>query len=253
MASSKKQALKPDQLIPKIINLFGGRFSRQLGLNLSQGSSSEIFKWFLAAKLYGARISSEIASRTFHQFSLHGISSPEKIIEAGWEKLVSLLDQGGYVRYDFSTASRLLAICQNLINWYQGDLNRLHDLATNGADLEKRLRELGKGIGPITIQIFLRELRFIWAKAQPPLSSPAQLAAKKLALIKERGDPLQQLLSCWQAQGYSVTDFPDLEAALLRLGLKYCRPSRCSFCPLKRDCPSAKLNADKKSSPQQSS
>lgn len=247
MASSKRQALKPDQLISKIINLFGGRFSRQLGLDLSQGSSSEIFKWFLAAKLYGARISSEIASRTFHQFSQHGLLSPEKIIEAGWEKLVSLLDQGGYVRYDFSTASRLLNICQNLIDWYQGDLNRLHDLAADEADLEKRLRELGKGVGPVTVQIFLREMRFIWPKAQPPLSSAAHLAAKNLGLIKEHGDPLKQLVSFWSAQGHPLADFPDFEAALLRLGIKYCRHSRSPLCPLKTDCPSAKISADKES------
>jgi len=30
---------------------------------------------------------------------------PEKILEAGWDKLVEVLDRGHYVRYDFSTTT----------------------------------------------------------------------------------------------------------------------------------------------------
>ncbi len=240
-------------LIQKLLTSFPGRFSKQLGIDLSQGKSEEIFKWFLAAKLFGARISADIASRTYEQFILHHLTSPEKILAAGWDKLVEVLDQGGYVRYDFSTASRLLEICQNLISQYKGDFNQLQAEARNEADLENKLKQLGKGIGPITRQIFLREMRFLWPKAKPDLSKAAQQAASNLGLIKGKKKNLSQLQALWKSCGFKISDFPDLEAALVRLGLKYCRHSRCSLCPLQQECPSARINAGKGSSRRQSS
>lgn len=245
--------MKTKLLIQKLLTYFAGRFSKQLGIDLSRGSSEEIFKCFLASKLYGARISADIAGRTYEQFVLHDLTSPEKILAAGWDKLVEVLDKGGYVRYDFSTARRLLEICQNLLSEYKGDLNELQAKARDGADLENRLRQLGQGIGPVTIQIFLREMRFLWPQAQPNLSKAAQHAASKLGLIKNKGKALMELQSLWESCGFKVKDFPDLEAALVRLDLKYCRRSRCSNCPLQGECPSARISAGKGAYRRQSS
>lgn len=237
--------MKKELLIQKLLTHLGGRFSKQLGIDLSQGSSEEIFKWFLASKLYGARISADIAAKTYEQFVLHNLTSPEKILAAGWDKLVEVLDKGGYVRYDFSTASRLLEICQNLLSQYKGDLNQLQAKSIDAADLENRLRRLGQGIGPVTIQIFLREMRFLWPQAQTNLSQAAQHAASKLGLIKSRGKALTQLQSLWESCGFKANDFPDFEAALVRLDLKHCRRFRCADCPLQKECPSARISAGK--------
>jgi len=49
----------------------------------------------------------------------------------------------------------------NLIANYEGNLSLLHDQASSSSDLEKRLKELGKGIGDVTVSIFLRELRLM--------------------------------------------------------------------------------------------
>ncbi|MDI6883146.1 MAG: hypothetical protein QMC93_01565 [Patescibacteria group bacterium] len=84
--------------------------------------------------------------------------SPEKILKAGWDKLVEILDRGGYVRYDFSTATKLLNICKELKEKY-GSLTNLLKQAKNKKDLAKKLQEF-KGIGPITTRIFLRDLKF---------------------------------------------------------------------------------------------
>lgn len=233
--------LKNKCLAQKLIDTFGGSFSKQLGIDLHRGSSREIFQWFLASKLYGARISLEIATRTYQEFIRHQLGNPRRILEAGWDKLVDVLDRGGYVRYDFSTASRLLAICENLMNQFSGDMNRIHEKAGDQADLERSLRELGKGVGPVTIQIFLREMRSIWPKANPPLSESAKMAAKNLGLIGRSKNPLEQLQSWWRSLGNRPADFPDLEASLLRLGLRYCRRRRCSDCPFRNECPSADL------------
>lgn len=214
----------------------GGRFSSELGIDLSSGNPREIFKWFLASKLFGARISSNIAARTYREFEKCGVTSPEKILRAGWNTLVQILDDGGYARYDFSTATKLLEIMKDLKREYVGNLNLLHQKATDPSDLENRLMNLGKGIGIVTTNIFLRELRTVWKKAQPKPSPLVRLAAEHLGLLNKGKDPLQVLQGVWTANQIRRYDFCDFEAALVRLGKDYCKPFKCSICPMKKEC-----------------
>jgi len=123
--------------------------------------------------LFAKRISSEIARRTYREFEKQGIVTPQSIIDTGWDKLVEALDSGGYVRYDFSTASNLLEMAASLVEKY-GSLEALYSQSKDDRELEKRLLEF-KGVDPTTVNIFLRELKAVWAKARPKLSS-AQLA-----------------------------------------------------------------------------
>ena len=94
--------------------------------------------------------------------------------------------QGGYIRYDFKTATMLLEVMEALQERYGGDLNLLHSQAADARDLEARLEEF-KGIGPVTVNIFLRELRGIWPKAQPLPGDLAVLAARNLGLTASPG------------------------------------------------------------------
>ncbi len=224
-------------LIEKLLAEFGEKFSHELGIDLYGKHPTEIFKWFLAAKLFGARISTEIAGRTYGEFERRGVVTPERILAAGWDGLVSILDAGGYVRYDFSTATRLLAIMEDLTRSYGGDLNALHERARDSADLERRLKDLGTGIGDVTVNIFLRELRTIWPKARPALSPLALLAAGHLKLVDPReASPLAELEKLWSKYPVAGKDFCDFEAALVRLGIKYCRKGRCAVCPFRVIC-----------------
>jgi len=161
----------------------GGRFSTELGIDVDSGESLEIFKWFLAAILFGARISGRIANGTYREFAKEGLLSADKILRCGWTGLVRALDRGGYTRYDFKTATKLLGICGALVENYAGDLNKLHTAAKNAPDLEKRVKELGKGIGDVTAGIFLREMRGTWAKAEPLPSDLVLIGAKELGLL----------------------------------------------------------------------
>lgn len=146
----------------ELIRQFGGSYARELGIDLSRGGSQETQKWFLAAVLFGAPISVKTAMKTYLEFERAGLVQPEKMLTAGWNALVSVLGRGGYTRYDFKTATKLLEVSNNLLRDYAGDLNALHDDAADEADLERRIRQLGKGIGDVTINIFLREMRGIW-------------------------------------------------------------------------------------------
>lgn len=163
-------------------------YSEQLGIELKTKSESELFKWFLASILFGKRIGKNIAMKTYKEFKKANVLTPEAILKAGWHKLVKILDDGGYVRYDFSTADKLLEISKELLKKYgKKPLTKMHSDAKDSKDLELKLQEF-KGIGPVTCNIFLRELRHIWQKANPePLPIVKKLAKKyKIKLPKNR-------------------------------------------------------------------
>jgi hypothetical protein len=209
------------QAIAEVLSRYSGRFAAELGIDLRSGPEARQ-KWFLAAILYGARISGQLAARTYLVFASRGLWAPEAILAQGWDNLVILLDEGGYARYDFKTATKLLKVMGSLKEQYQGSLERLHDLSGSYADLEGRLRALGAGIGPATVNIFLRELRGIWTRATPPLGPLAQRAGEHLGLLPPGLTPeaaLEALSGEWQAQPVPANDLADLEAALVRLGL----------------------------------
>jgi len=191
-------------------------YSEDLGIDLSEPAGR--FRWFLASILFGARISERIAVNTYRQFEMAAVDTAEAIIEAGWDRLVEILDSGGYVRYDFSTASKLLDIMNTLKQKY-GSLENLYHQAADAKDVESRLQEF-KGIGPMTVQIFLRELRGQW-EIQPAISKIAQSTARNLDI------------DLGEFEGQRLTR---IETALVKLGLGYCKKQKCSQCPTQRFC-----------------
>ena len=233
------------KVVATLMTRITGRFSVELGLHLERGRPRDLFLWFLAALLYGARISGTIVANTHGEFVRRGIVTPERILEIGVDGLVELLDAGGYVRYDFKTATKLLDVMRSLTSRYGGDLDNLHRAARDARDLEVRLKGLGKGIGDVTVQIFLRELRDIWPNAQPRLSPLAMLAAEHLGLLGAQAPPtdaaqLQKLRACWKESGVRHTTFSDFESALVRLGRDYCRRQRWQSCPMRESCGGAR-------------
>jgi hypothetical protein len=135
-------------------------YARRLQIDLTSKNEEELFKWFLACLLFGKPIQTEIAERAYQELVAAGLTSPDAILRAGWDKLVRLLDRAHYVRYDFSTATKLLEVCKELKSRY-GKMTSLVAQARTAAELSRKLQEF-KHIGPVTARIFLRDLRPIW-------------------------------------------------------------------------------------------
>jgi hypothetical protein len=201
----------------------GQLFSEQLGIDLATRRSGALFKWFLASMLFGARIAESVAVRTYRAFEAHGLLSTRAIAAADFSELLQIMAEGGYVRYDGITSRKVQAAARKLLDEYRGDLNRLHDAASDAGDLVVRLTAF-RGVGPVTAGIFLRELRGIWSKADPPVGDLALLAARHVGI-----DDPQRVWKRRAAPGY---DFRHFEAALTRLGKDYCRRNRCTAAPI---------------------
>jgi len=221
-----------------LVEKFGMRYPEILGIDLKSRREEEIFKWFLASILFGAPITETSVIKTYKCFERYGILTPQKILETGWDGLVRILDEGSYTRYDFKTADKLLEVMRNLMENYGGKLTKIHEEARDHADLEAKLKSLGKGVGDVTVSIFLRELRDTWEKAKPKPTSLVVMAAKNLGIVDEKmpKDVLQQLEEFWDENAVAGKSFINFETALLRLGKDYCRREKCSVCPVRADC-----------------
>lgn len=185
-------------------------------LGLDPANEEHRFRWFVASILLAGGVSPQIATATFKELEREGILTPESIIEAGWDRLVEVLCAGGYVVYDFATASKLLDTATKLKEKY-GSLENLCARAKNSRDLERKLQEF-KGVGPTTVDTFLRELKDVWEKARPNLSPVAKDVASKLGL------------------GEHDLEDSAMEVSLVRIGLEFCKGKQCLACPVRDEC-----------------
>lgn len=210
------------RLARQVVEVLGGRYSTELGIDVDAGDA-EVERWFLAATLFGARISARIAERTFSVLTGAGLVRIGQVRHVPSADLIGLLDAGGYARYDVRTAARLLELCDVVDNRYGGQVGVIGRRFTAYPQLYAALDAL-PGWGPVTIRLFLRELRGVWPGADPPLDERAAAAARHLTLASaETG--VTGLAGLAAACGL---DLRDLESALVRLELAHGRVmSRC--------------------------
>jgi hypothetical protein len=216
--------------------VLGGRYSAELGIDVDAGDA-EIERWFLAATLFGTRISARVAERTFRELAAAGLA---RIGQAGTvpaADLVGLLDAGGYARYDFRTAARLRKLSEVVCDRFGGQVAAISHACSSYPDLHAVLDDL-PGWGDVTIRAFLRELRGVWPGAQPPLDERAAAAARHLGLLSP-GTELSDLADLANAAGL---DLRELESGLVRLALGHHRVM--ASCPGGQACSALQTRDD---------
>ncbi|WP_262140280.1 DNA methylase [Pseudomonas sp. Marseille-Q5117] len=131
--------------------------ARDLDIDLQDASETGLFKWLIASFLMGKRIQGPIAAKAYQVIvEQHGKDTAQKLANCTHRQLVSMLGQARYVRYDESTAARLLALANKLNSEYAGKVSNIVAASADRKALEKRLAEFD-GVGPKTIEIFMRE------------------------------------------------------------------------------------------------
>jgi hypothetical protein len=201
--------------IEEFVDKYGEPYSVRLGIDLLSKKDEEIVKWFLAALLYSKPIRESLATKTYLIFRARNILTVDKILDAGWSGLVDILDEGGYTRYDFSTATKLLNVFGELKKRYEGSFWKLYNSSKDSRDLERKLKALGKGVGDTTVSIFLRDMRLIWEKADPKPTLLIQLAMEHLNI--------RDLKVFAREKGLNLVR---LETALLRLAKDFIKKGR---------------------------
>lgn len=210
----------------QLVASLGGRYSTEAGVDVDSGDG-EIERWFVAATLFGTRISATLALRTFAVLDSAGLVRIAQAGDFSWDELVALLDEGGYTRYDFRTATRLHAISKVIADRYGGEVTEIGRRYRWFPDLYAALDDL-PGWGPITVGAFLRELRGVWPGAQPLPDPRAVRAAVHLGLVTNT-DADQSLGELLAISRIADLDIRDLESGLVRLALAHRR--ELNACP----------------------
>ena len=115
-----------------------------------------VFRWLLASFLMGKRIRATVAVQAYRTLvDQQGLDTPIKLAQTSHSTLVKLLGQAGYARYDESTARRL----HDLGNKVEVELVAQLEALQEGSDAEgfKRWLLSLEGVGPKTVEIFMRE------------------------------------------------------------------------------------------------
>ncbi|KAK2798041.1 hypothetical protein FQN51_007966 [Onygenales sp. PD_10] len=117
--------------------------------------TSDPFKWLLAALLVSKPIQQSVAVNTYHTLvDTHHIASPDAILDAGWDRLVQILDEGHYTRFDFSTATKLLDVARGVKEFGGGGEGFEGLIRAGKGEVGRRLLAF-KGVGPVTVGNFL--------------------------------------------------------------------------------------------------
>lgn len=126
-----------------------------LGLQLADHDESALFGWFLACFLAGKRIRQGVALRTWAViYRDHGCRTAAQLGVRSHGQLVRWLGEGGYRRYDQSTATLLRQFCDTLQQQYGGGILGVRAASSDRAGFERRLLAFG-GVGPVTLRIFM--------------------------------------------------------------------------------------------------
>lgn len=128
-----------------------------------------------------------------------GLTTPAALLAAPRERLIRIFGAAGYARYDESSATRLRAMSQLLIDEHSADLRTLRDTAP------KSLQAFD-GVGPACASMFAREAQGVWPELAPVFDKKALQGAAKLGLPQ---DPEELAALVSEAPGSpSSTDIP---------------------------------------------
>ncbi|MBA0050629.1 endonuclease [Streptomyces sp. AJS327] len=164
-----------------LLDGYGRTYAEEAGVRL-RDTPQPLYQLLVLSLLLSARIRASVAVASARALFADGLRTPRRMREATWQRRVDALGRGGYRRYDERTATQLGSGAALLEEEYGGDLRRLR--AAAGGDvgaLRAGLRRV-PGLGPVGVDIFLREAQAVWPEAAPYLDAKALQGAERLRL-----------------------------------------------------------------------
>ncbi|WP_199432811.1 endonuclease [Qaidamihabitans albus] len=198
-----------DRRVRWLLDVAGRTYADQAGIRLEDKPAS-LYRLLVLAVLLSTRIKADIAVAAARELFAAGCGTPKRMLEASWQDRVDALGWGHYVRYDESTATALGEGARLLLDRYSGDVRKMRDRA--GGDigaLREMLREVPR-LGPVGVDIFLREAQQVWPELRPFLDRKTRDGAARVGLPKD-ADELTKLVP--------EDDLAVFSAALVRVSL----------------------------------
>lgn len=192
-------------------------FAEDAGIRL-RNESEPLYQLLVLCMLQAKPIRATVAVGAARGLFDAGLTTPAALLAAPRERLIRIFGAVGYARYDESSATRLRAMSQLLIDEHSADLRTLRDTAP------KSLQAFD-GVGPACATMFAREAQGVWPELAPVFDKKALQGAAKLGLPQ---DPEELAALVSEAPGSpsstdipagALVDLPTLAAYLVKVAL----------------------------------
>jgi len=182
---STKTKAEPKDLARRLVKVAGTTYASQAGISVKD-TPQPLFQLLILCMLASKPISAEIAVAAAKELFDSGWRSPDAALKAKRADVIKAFGRAHYVRYDESSATRLVDIARLVKDKYGGDLRRLAEESGHDIAATKRLLKEFNGIGDTGADIFLREVQDAWVWVRPYFDDRVRKSARKLGLP---GDP----------------------------------------------------------------
>ena len=179
--SAAKTKTDPKELTRHLLKVAGTTYARDAGIAVKD-TPQPLFQLLVLSMLASKPISAQIAVSAARELFAAGWRSPDAVLEANRGDVIKAFGRAHYVRYDESSATRLVSIAEHVKHKYGGDLRRLADLSGRRVAPARRLLKEFNGIGDTGADIFLREVQDVWPWVRPYFDDRARKAAGELGL-----------------------------------------------------------------------
>jgi hypothetical protein len=159
----------------------GTTYAEEAGIRLKD-HPMPLFQLLTLCMLASKPIDATIAMQAARELFRAGLRTPKSVLEAERGDMIHAFGRAHYVRYDESSATRLVDIARTVCDEYDGDLRKLGDLCGHDVKAAARLLKRFKGIGDTGADIFLREIQDVWTWVRPYYDERAVAAARQLGL-----------------------------------------------------------------------
>lgn len=172
---------EPKQIVRRLLKVAGTTYASEAGVRISD-KPMPLFQLLVLCMLASKPIDATIAMRAGHELFSDGLRTPKAVLASDRRTMIRAFGRAHYVRYDESSATRLVDIAEQVRDEYSGDLRELARRSEHDVRVTIRRLKQFKGIGDTGADIFLREVQDVWPWVRPYFDKRAIAGAKKLGL-----------------------------------------------------------------------
>jgi endonuclease III len=175
-----------EQVVRRLLSNAGTTYAEEAGIRLKD-KPMPMFQLLVLCMLASKPIDAAIAMQAARELFRAGLRTPQAVLDAERATMIRAFGRAHYVRYDESSATRMVDIAAMARDEYGGDLRRLADRSDRDVKAATRLLQRFKGIGETGADIYLREVQDIWTWVKPYFDERAVKAARDLGLPDDPG------------------------------------------------------------------
>ena len=171
-------------LVRRLRKHAGTTYAAEAGISL-RDAPMPLFQLLVLCVLASKPIDAGIAMRAAKELFRAGLRTPTAVLTADRPTIMAAFGRAHYVRYDESSASRLVDLANRVDKDYRGDLRLLARMGKPDVREAKLLLKQFAGIGDIGADIYLREVQDVWPWVRPYFDKRALDTAGELGLPRE--------------------------------------------------------------------